>query len=257
MRRILKIAAAAAVVLPLTLAAPAASASTHGARAPAATCGGVAALVWHGKCVSANWAGYLAIGHGSYNTVKAGWTQPATPSSAGGRYSVTSIWVGIGGGRQGDTIPVQVGTLMTNGSLARNLHGHPLYSAFYETPATSGAVTISGFTVRAGDDMAAEVEYLNGSFQMFLWDYTSGSHWSSGNIQGNYSRDTAEVIVEAPANVSGLYDLAPFGSVQFNDVNLGQMYALTMMRGSEHRTLISVSRPSGCCSFTATYHYSS
>ena len=57
---------------------------------------------------------------------------------------------------------------------------------------------------------------------------TTGQRWTSGVIHGNYSADTAEVIVEAPAYDYGkrFYDLAPFGSVQFYNLGIGGVYAL-------------------------------
>jgi hypothetical protein len=50
---------------------------------------------------------------------------------------------------------------------------------------------------------------------MYLTDVTTGQRWSSGIIHENYSSDTAEAIVEAPAYDHGkrIYDLAPYGSV--------------------------------------------
>ncbi len=255
---LLGLALAGLLLSTLVAAAPPAAAAVPTASVSnAATCGAGGPTYLNGKCISANWAGYLAIGYGPYNKVEAGWTQPSTPASAGGLYSATSIWIGIGGGKQGDAAPVQVGTLMTNGVFGRNIHGQPVYSAVYETPATGGEVTISGFTVKPGDSMYAEVSYQDSSFEMFLWDYTSGKGWSSGLIQTNYSRDTAEIIVEAPAYDNGnlFYDLAPFSNVKFTIATLGGAYALQMVRTNKNRTLVSMSAPSGCCSGTATYHY--
>lgn len=267
MRRTFKIAAAVAVLLPLALAAPTASASTHATRASGATCGPNGPPYSNGECQSGTWAGYLAIGHGPYSKVSAAWMQPAIQPSAGASTYATGIWVGIGGGSTVNPVPVQVGTLMTSGPFAfLQTLGCSGYCAIYETPGTghvylSSCVPIEGggattpCKVSADDDMYAEVDYLNGSFKMLLADYTANWSWRSGVIQGNYPRDTAEVIVEAPAHGKSSYDLAPFSPVQFNGVNLGLAYGLTMVNGG--RTLASVSAPSGCCSFTATFHSSS
>lgn len=262
-RRAFKIAAVlAAVLLPLVLAAPRASAATHATRGSGTTCGPGGPPFVNGECQSRTWAGYMAIGQSPYNTVSAAWTQPARVNPPVGLLCyATGIWVGIGGGAQGDKAPVQVGTVMTDGC-----PGKSNYSAFYETPSSSGGlgVTLSSCapiegggattpcSVSAGDAMYAEVDYLHGGFQMSLSDYTANWSWRSGVISGNYSRDTAEVIVEDPSALNIPYPLAPFKSVQFNAVNLGLAVGLTMVNFFR-QTLVSVSGPSGCCSFTATY----
>lgn len=243
--------AATAVVLSLAMAVPVASASAASASTP--TCGSGGPYYVNGKCISANWAGLLAIGKGSYTVVQAWWKQPATPTLFGHLYEATSIWVGLGGGRQGEAPPVQVGTVMTTGFFGLTSSLKPDYGAFYETPSTGGGVGIAGFKVHPGDTMAALVYYVHGGFQMYLTDVTTGQRWSSGTIHGNYSHDTAEAIVEAPAYDNGkrIYDLAPFGSVRFYNLGIGGVYALQMVRGN--RTLASTSLPS----VVVTYHHSS
>jgi len=63
---------------------------------------------------------------------------------------------------------VQVGTELTD-SISR-----PQYSAIYQTPANSTAVTLQGYTVKAGDQMDATVTHMNGGYTMYLVDYTAG-----------------------------------------------------------------------------------
>jgi hypothetical protein len=245
--------AAAAVVLSLAIAAPAASASTRAATTSTPTCGPGGPYYVNGKCISANWSGLLAIGNGSYTVVQAYWKQPSTPALFGHLYEATSIWVGLGGGRQGEPAPVQVGTIMTTGFFGLTPSLKPDYSAFYETPSTGGAVGISGFNVHPGDTMAALVASVHGAFHIYLTDVTTGQRWSSGAIHGNFAYDTAEAIVEAPAYDNGkrFYDLAPFGSVKFYNLGIGGVYALQMVRGNT--TLASTSLPS----VVITYHHSS
>jgi peptidase A4-like protein len=248
----LKLAVAAAM-LSLAIAAPAASASTRAATTSTPTCGPGGPYYVNGKCISANWSGLLAIGNGSYTVVQAYWKQPSTPALFGHLYEATSIWVGLGGGRQGEPAPAQVGTIMTTGFFGLTPSLKPDYSAFYETPSTGGAVGISGFNVHPGDTMAALVAYVHGAFHIYLTDVTTGQRWSSGAIRGNFAYDTAEAIVEAPAYDNGkrFYDLAPFGSVKFYNLGIGGVYALQMVRGNT--TLASTSLPS----VVITYHHSS
>jgi hypothetical protein len=180
--------------------------------------------------------------------VGAVWYQPAPTSSVIG-YHATAIWVGIGGVTNGDGL-VRVGTQLTDSVLG------PSYTLVYQTPATGGEeVTVSGYTIKPGDEMDATVLYQNGGYQMYMVDYTAGWSWDSPVFNGNYPRATEEVIVEAPAwtylGVEHFHDLVPFGSVQFFSVTIGGLYALQMVRSN--RTLVSVSLPS----LVATYHYSS
>jgi hypothetical protein len=43
------------------------------------------------------------------------WKQPPTRTVVPELYAATGIWAGIGGGKSGDAVPVQIGTLMTTG----------------------------------------------------------------------------------------------------------------------------------------------
>jgi Peptidase A4 family len=240
----LKIAAITAA-LPLFMVAPVA-ASAQAANASTPTCGPGGPPYVNGQCISANWAGLLAIGQGPYNHVGAVWYQPAPTSSVIG-YHATAIWVGIGGVTKGDGL-VQVGT-----QLADSVFG-PAYTLVYQTPATGGQeVTVSGYTIQPGDEMDATVLYQNGGYQMYMVDYTAGWYWDSPVFKGNYPRATEEVILEAPAYDYGnlFYPLVPFSSVQFFSVTIGGLYALQMVRNN--RTLVSTSLPS----LVTTYHYSS
>ena len=239
----LKIAAIAAA-LPLFMAAPVA-ASAQAASASTPTCGPGGPPYVNGQCTSEHWAGLLAIGQGPYNHVGAVWYQPAPTSSVIG-YHATAIWVGIGGVTKGDGL-VQVGTLLADSAFG------PTYSLVYQTPANSTEVTVSGYTIKPGDEMDATVLYQNGGYQMYMVDYTAGWYWDSPVFKGNYPRATEEVIVEAVAYGYNylLYPLVPFSSVKFFSVTIGGLYALQMVRNN--RTLVSVALPS----LVATYHYSS
>jgi Peptidase A4 family len=245
----LKIAATAGA-LTLAMAVPTASASAQ-TSASAATCGPGGPPYVNSQCISASWAGLLAIGAGHYNEVIAYWKQPSTTVSYG-TYEATSVWVGLGGGATGDPIPVQVGTVMTTGLLGLTTSLQPHYYGVYETPATGGAVTINNFTPKPGDQMAASIVY-NGGYDLNLYDITTGQNWSLLDVKGNWPLNTAEAIVEAPAYDSGklFYPLAPFKTVQFTNLYIGGVYSLQMVRNG--RTIVSTALPSA----VVTYHYSS
>ena len=218
------------------------------------------------------WAGYWAhrLDNGLYTHVEAGWVQPSITQLEwlDADPHITAIWIGIGGVNT-KVFPVQVGTIMatdTNDNFAGTN-----YRAVFETPDSAGtadnvgAETIPNFTVRAGDEMLAGVDYSNGSFSMFLADRTSGSNWSSLQIPDhNWQRDTAEVIVERPSHSSQVVNklhlpkyrtLAPFKTVDFKYVDLGVLTKVNMVDGG--KSFVCMSDPGLDSShngyFTATY----
>jgi hypothetical protein len=251
------------LAMPLALAVPAASA--------------------YPTTESDHWAGYVAhrLDNGLYTHVEAGWVQPSItqPEWLDADAHMTAIWIGIGGVNT-KVFPVQVGTIMatdTNDNFAGTN-----YRAVFETPDSAGtadnvgAETIPNFTVRAGDEMLAGVDYSNGSFSLFLADRTSGSNWSSLQIPDhNWQRDTAEVIVERPSHPASLVandlplsdpnakplglpkyrTLAPFKTVDFKYVDLGVVTKINMVDGG--KSFVCMSDPGLDSShngyFTATY----
>jgi hypothetical protein len=255
----LKIAVIAAATA-LAMAAPA-SASAQAGNSSIPTCGPGGPYYVNAQCISENYAGLLAIGYGPYSIAEASWQQPATSALVPLGYGGTGIWVGIGGASTNDTAPpVQIGTMMSTGLQAVGIGTGqcalpPCYSAVWETPATSKAVTIPGFAVHPGDEMTASVKYGNSGFQMTLLDSTTGKSWSSPVIKGNYSRDTAEVIVELPdvSFPAFPFGVAPFGSVQFTHVQIGGLYAVQMVGPNGSPTLVSTSLPSEIVTFQNSY----
>jgi hypothetical protein len=234
------------LAMPLALAVPAASA--------------------YPTTTNPSWAGYTAhrLDNGLYTHVEAGWVQPSITQpellDLLADPHMTAIWVGIGGVNT-KVFPVQVGTIMVTDLAGTN------YKAVFEDPDSAGTAvnvggeTIPDFTVRAGDEMLAGVDYSNGSFSMFLADRTSGSNWSSLPIPDhNWQRDTAEVIVERPSYAPipfypKYHTLAPFKTVDFKYVDLGVATKVNMVDGG--KSLVCMSDPGLDSShngyFTATY----
>lgn len=99
--------------------------------------------------------------------------------------------------------------------------------------------------------MAASVLHNDG-YDLLLDDITTGHYWELSDIQGNWPLNTAEAVVEAPAYDSGklFYPLAPFGTINLTNLDLGGVYALQMVRNGT--TLASTALPSA----VATYHSS-
>jgi hypothetical protein len=253
-----------------TMAIVAAAVISIGVAAPAASPATTKVAASTSSQMNDTWAGYVAAYHGPYTQVWASWVQPAVtgthlwspiPNS-------TVIWVGIGGlggsieggpniDDGGVRAPVQVGTTMdTNG----------YYRAWWVTPDSTNANAPGNvisddqgkpYPVSPGDHLTAEVDYTHGSYHMWIMDsQADGQFWSwsyPGNINGNWPRNTAEIIVENPAWTllgipTGLAGLAPFDTVQFTVHTLGPCYKFETPN-------MSVSDPSANhLNFTVHYH---
>jgi|GEM_PF-6877180 len=186
-----------------------------------------AAVAASASSLNNTWAGYVAAYDGPYTQVEASWVQPAVTGTHLPSLSPDStvIWVGIGGfggpilgGPSIDdgnvSAPVQVGTTMdTNGD----------YGAWWATadlPNANAPGNRINEAVSPDDHLTAEVDYTGSSYHMWIMDHrANGEFWSRsypGTINGNWPRNTAEVIVENPlqlaGNLQGKSALAPFSS---------------------------------------------
>jgi Peptidase A4 family len=189
---------------------------------------------------STNWAGYVAIGGGSYNSptantvsyVQGTWTVPNVTGGPNSSYS--SVWVGIDG--VGNNTVEQVGTEQDISS-----NGTATYYAWYEmapVAATKVLLATTGggsFTIHAGDVVSAGVSYLGfvtgtttEAFAFGITNLTTGKsffyngpHGESPTYQNGLTaqRGSAEWIVEDPtsAATSNLLPYANPGSVTFSN----------------------------------------
>jgi hypothetical protein len=137
------------------------------------------------KC-STNWSGYAVSGAaGSVSDVVGSWTVPK--ATCGSSTSYSSFWVGIDGFTS-KTVE-QTGT-------DSDCKGGAHYYAWYEFyPAAS--VVISGFTVKPGDVVTAEVSYTGGLFTTTIKDGAQ-TFSKTGTVSGA-ARSSAEWIIERPA----------------------------------------------------------
>lgn len=159
---------------------------------------------------SLNWSGYATVPKtritaGTVTAVTGSWTVPhltATPDDA---YS--SIWVGIDG-YSSNTVE-QIGTEQDwiNGSQQN-------YAWFEMYPA--GSYMLVGFPVDVGDSITANVHYVGrNTFQLTIYNNTKRVYAvipSSYTRSSNALRSSAEWIVEAPSDGSGVLPLANFVS---------------------------------------------
>jgi hypothetical protein len=163
---------------------------------------------------SLNWAGYavqtdlLNPQNGAVTDVKGSWTVPSVICTSTKSYS--SFWIGIGG-YSSNTVE-QIGTDSDCSS------GKAVYYAWYEM--YPKFPTNLKMTVSPGDVITAEVQYVNGKFQLTISDFnpTTGKIQSFVTTQKspNAQRSSAEWIAEAPWS-GGVLPLADFTTVTFSN----------------------------------------
>lgn len=161
------------------------------------------------ESTSSNWSGYAAatsLSHpatGAVTNVSGAWTVPALSSTETDAYS--AIWVGIDGYSSGTVEQLGTEQDWINGSQQN-------YAWFEMYPQDS--YEIVNFPVDIGDEISAEVQYMgNYIFKLSMVNHTKQvttvvpqSHTKSKVAK----RSSAEWIVEAPADNSGVLPLADF-----------------------------------------------
>ncbi len=182
-----------------------------------------------GTVCSTNWSGFAVTGTaGSVSDVKGSWIVPSV-SCPKKSTTYSSYWVGIDG--------YNSNTVEQTGTDSDCSSGFSVYYAWYEFyPAAS--VTISGFTVKPGDKVSAEVSYSTSTGQ-FTTTVTDGSQsFSTSSSVSGAARSSAEWIVERPALCTALHckltSLSNFGTV-----SLGTDY--TSISGTNYATINRVS----------------
>ncbi len=178
--------------------------------------GGPAAGAEAATAVSSNWSGYVATPHSSSTTFKrvsGSWVVPQGNCTAG-QAGYSAAWVGLGGYAEQSTALEQTGT-----ELDCSASGAATYSAWYElVPAPGHDIRM---TVEPGDRMRASVTVNGHAVRIVLTDLTRSTTFDRSFRMSAPSTDTAEWIVEAPANCdeSGTsceqLPLADFGTLTF------------------------------------------
>ncbi|HZW84894.1 MAG TPA: G1 family glutamic endopeptidase [Nitrososphaerales archaeon] len=181
-----------------------------------------------GTVCSTNWSGFAVTGSsGSVSDVKGSWKVPSV--TCGSKSTYSSYWVGIDG--------YSSSTVEQTGTDSDCSSGSAHYYAWYEFyPA--GSFQISGFTVKAGDIVSAEVSYST-STGKFTTTITDGSQtFSTSASVSAAARSSAEWIIERPALCMGahckLTSLSNFGTV-----SLGSDF--TSISGTNYATISGTS----------------
>jgi hypothetical protein len=157
---------------------------------------------------STNWSGYAKTG-GTFKSVSASWTEPSVSCSGSGT-SDAAFWVGLDG--DGSSTVEQLG------SESGCQNGQAFYDDWREIyPAPSQ--TISN-PVRPGDHFTASVTTSGGgSYTLAIKDTTTGFS-KTFHKSANGQNASAEVIVEAPSDGSGVLPLADFHTVNFSSATI-------------------------------------
>jgi hypothetical protein len=204
----------------------------------------------HTAATSSNWSGYAASGSaGSFTSVSASWTEPATKCSSGSQYS--AFWVGLDG-YSSQTVEQTGSESDCNGS-------RPVYSAWWEMY-PGGSHNFSNM-VKPGDKFSASVTYAGGSsYKLTISDSTENWSHSLTKTLASGKRSSAEVIIEAPCCTAGggILPLADFGKAPFTSsmvngspIGNASPTKITMASGSTKKD--SISALSGGTNFTATW----
>ncbi len=236
------------VVAGLLFAAPAASAA-------ALTAPLQAPRVPISQSTSSNWSGYAVETNltspqsGAVSDVKGQWVVPSLSCTNKNTYS--AAWVGIDG--------YSSGTVEQTGTEQDCASGKPRYYAWYEMYPQASA-TLSGFLVKPGDTVSAEVQYTGGtSFALTLVD---GSQKFTTTKSSNGLRQSAEWIMEAPSVGGHILPLTNFGTISFSGASAtlngstGAISAfandpMTMVDGTARATPSGLA--SGGSAFSVTY----
>jgi hypothetical protein len=162
---------------------------------------------------SSNWSGYAIHRSGvKFRSVSGTWREP-TVSCQSGRETFSSYWVGLGGYSANARALEQTGT-----EVDCTASGKPRAFAWYElVPAPSVPLKLE---VPPGDEIRGQVVVVGRSVTLTLRDLTRGTEFSKTVSTSPIDVTSAEWIVEAPSECSGLYDcvtlpLADFGSAPF------------------------------------------
>jgi hypothetical protein len=153
---------------------------------------------------SNNWSGYnqgtLERGGTTFHDIVGTWTVPTATQHKAKEAEFSATWTGIGGGCIDANCTVTDSTLIQAGTEQDvDASGQATYSAWYELIPTP-AITISGMTVGAGDQMKVRIhEVISGAdiWAINVNDVSRGESFST-TVPYVSTHATAEWIEETP-----------------------------------------------------------
>ena len=189
-----------------SLSAGPGSSASQGAGGSQGADGGIGNAA-NAAATSENWSGYAAAGPpGTFTSVSSSWTEPAV--TCGAQQTFSSFWVGLDG--DGTQSVEQTGTEADCNNGAASFQGW--FEMFPNAP------VIYNNPVAPGDAMRASVVANGGgAFTLTLSDQTQGWTQTTGQTSTTAQLASAEIIAEAPSDMSSTLPLSNFGMVNFAD----------------------------------------
>jgi hypothetical protein len=158
-----------------------------------------------GSDVSANWAGYVAVGQGStattasramtYTDVTGRWVLPKATCRAT-TATAAAIWVGLGGYSVKSRELEQVGT-----EIDCDARGKASYYVWYEL-VPADPVTVGGLRIDPGDLIVSSILAEDGGLVLQVTDRTRHTRFTRRVTMASPDLHSAEWIVEAPVQCS-------------------------------------------------------
>ena len=163
----------------------------------------------NGTAQSSNWSGYAAY-NATFSDVKGSWIQPAANCSSTTTAQYASFWVGLDGYKSSSV--EQLGT--DSDCAGRNKPSYYAWWEMYPNPSHQ----ISGFAVRPGDSISAEVSRVATVYTLTLVNNTTGQRFSTTQTS-TAANSSAEWVAEAPSQCIIVFcrvlPLANFGTITF------------------------------------------
>jgi hypothetical protein len=163
---------------------------------------------------SANWAGYIALGH-AFSFVTGSWNVPAV-TCTGTASTYSSQWVGIDG--------VEDPSVEQDGTESDCVNGVPTYSAWYamwgDSEVNGGDVvqlSPSSYPVQPGDAITASVRLSGTTWTLAISDITADWQFTTDIPSPSPAppQSSAEWVVERPVEGGALPPLSDFGTASF------------------------------------------
>jgi len=215
----------------------------------------------NGATSSSNWSGYAAY-NTTFTDVKATWIQPAANCSNTTTAQYASFWVGLDGYKSSSV--EQLGT--DSDCAGRNRPSYYAWWEMYPNPSNP----ISGFAVRPGDSITAEVSRLAAVYTLKLKNTTTGQTFSTTQT-ATAANSSAEWVAEAPSQCIIVFcrvlPLANYGTMTFTGASAtsgtakpisgytNDSITMTDMTGTTTRATVSALTPDGT-SFSDTWRHS-
>jgi hypothetical protein len=175
-----------------------------------------------GQFVSSNWSGYVLPNFhtgDTYTSVQATWVVPDVPFEK--RKHDSTQWIGIGGFCKDPRCKKVDQTLIQLGTAEDPLGGpENAYFAWHQTQ--PGPAYGTSLAIEPGDMITASLRCNpctgNQSWTLSMTDLTSGEAWTAQPVPFQSSQLSAEFIEGPSTDQNGIFPLANYGTLTFDQV---------------------------------------